>query len=169
MQTQLADCKSLNYPIAREVETCFIIVEKFTKVLRILVGEEFDSEAEEIEFFKTWLPKFEAENQYYGLLYHSVLFEPELCSQAKQFWQRESTRLERFQKEHQGFVHYYTAGFTHLDRFYFLHNNDINGENACSSDMKASELVSLFLALQRFHSHACIQLNNIDGLNQNNS
>ncbi|MGN6399644.1 MAG: RteC domain-containing protein [Flavisolibacter sp.] len=59
--------------------------------------------------------------EYYVLHYHALLFRPCGKKALSQFWYRESLRLEKFQKEHTGFYHYYRSAQVHLDAYYYGH------------------------------------------------
>jgi hypothetical protein len=130
--------------------------------LQQLAGHWFQSESEEINFFKECKPKFTAEREYYNLLYHSFLFLPPDPADALLFWKREEARLERFVAENNDFYNYHRNNQTDLDAFYFLRSQYnphfhtklklyAGMENAVTN---GDVLLSMLMALERYESYA---------------
>lgn len=120
MQQKINQCKNANTLSFKEIECCFqAAFQGWNSVKQKLRNYYFQSEAKEIEFFRTIKPKFTSEIEYFGLLYHCVLFQPKDCSRAIDFLAREGKRLEKFEAENTSFIRCFEEG-TELLAYYFL-------------------------------------------------
>jgi hypothetical protein len=146
------------HPLQEEIEACFGSCYRYWSLVSAkAMNYPFSGLAEEIEFFKKIKPLFVAQMDYYQLLYHALLFQPETTPELLQsFWQRESQRLPDFIQDHHSFYFYYTTGGTWQDADLFTRRpaTGLTEEPHSASD----HLVSRLLALQRYADH--LQENN---------
>src|SRR5689334_8466937 len=90
LQRDIELCKATTISYHKEVESCFgTVVKYWMELSEKLSKHEFQSDEEEIEFFKKWKPKFISEIEYYNLIYHSLLFQPAEPNSLISFWGRE--------------------------------------------------------------------------------
>ncbi len=113
--------------------------------LRNYVKENpFQTEGEEIYFFKSIKPRFFAK-----LLYYTKLLDMEIRRPVgekkldSRFFKKELKRINRFFKQNREFYQYYRSGAVHLDRSYFLRS---------SQDIYFSEDCFLFNSDPQFSS-----------------
>lgn len=159
MLNDLAVCMSMNQPLKTKAEKCFWIAHDHWKELvynKNLL--DFCNDHEEIEFFKFVKPNFTSYQEYFILLYESLLFVPKDKENAICFWQDELKQYERFCNKHRYFISYYQTGKRKLDKVYFLRQNcQTNLECACSIyDINTmyrtshDSLIRSFLARKRY-------------------
>jgi hypothetical protein len=123
----LSQCMRTDQSVEAMTESCFRVSEKYWTLLRKeLTGYSFSSREEEILFFKTIKPRFTSEIEYYGLVYHALMFVPDEITPAdmQNFWKRQLTRLDRLMNDHEGFFNYCRSGRTHKDKQYFTRKED---------------------------------------------
>jgi hypothetical protein len=141
------------------IESCYLVCSNYWFQLRQIVSSyHFQSEEEEIDFFKNIKPLFSCEIEYYNLLYHAALFRPPDDEEVRKFWERECQRLERFVENHVDFVRYMLEGDTCHDKEYFLRNK-LKANCELHVDVEPQEndtytncdaLVAEFLSLQKY-------------------
>jgi len=126
MQADVCKCRQQETPELQWVECCFRAAAGFWLHLReALENYHFNSEEEEIDFFKNVKPLFTSQIEFYTLIYQGILFKPEGDPiKIESFWENESARLGRFRENKQAFVRYYKSGDTSLDKLYFLRNSN---------------------------------------------
>ncbi len=113
-----ANNRVVNNP--EEVENCLSIVCNYWSQLKtIIMVANFESEENEIHFFKNLKPKFTSQIQFYTLLTDILLFVPEEKNQQILFWQEELKRLPQYRELNKDFVDYYESNAVHLDKLYF--------------------------------------------------
>jgi hypothetical protein len=119
-----------------KMESCFRCgIEHWNRLKEKIKHEGFDSDAEEIHFFKDIKPRFTGEIEYYTQRYHAILFLPESDKQAQQFfWDGELGRLEKFFGSYHVFFDYYKTGKTDQDSRYFLRRNS-DGSNIAHANV----------------------------------
>ena len=129
-EKMLAEMEQCNqrFPAEKEqIECCFQSCERNWNTLQQLLDTfRFDSEQEEIWFFKEIKPRFTALLEYYTLVYKANLFLPDSNEDdIHNFWKKELRFTARFFADNQAFYDYYKAGHTDLDELYFVRaNND---------------------------------------------
>jgi hypothetical protein len=158
---QLEECLQVQ-PFERAVECAFSSLKTcWSQLKKVVVNNEFESEEEEIHFFKVLKPKLIAELEYYGLVYHSILFCPPDAEQKLLFWQREADRLQEFKIMYSEFYSYYVSGSTHHDTCYFKRKR-VHPQNREHSESKAKtthdHLVSKLLAFEKYADYALSHL-----------
>jgi hypothetical protein len=119
-----------------KMESCFrCAIEHWNSLKEKIKSEGFDSDEEEIHFFKNIKPRFTGEIEYHTQRYHAILFLPETDAQARQlFWQGELGRIDKFFDSYQIFFDYYKAGKTDRDARYFLRRNS-DGSNIAHANV----------------------------------
>lgn len=96
----------------------------------------FDSTEDEIHFFKYVKPKIQA-----YLIFYSVLLEIENAKlhmsddEIKNFIDKKMRMFRHIMREHIDFVKYYTNGMEHLDKLYFIRNENMTVISRHSSTM----------------------------------
>jgi hypothetical protein len=172
LKDELEQCLK-NGSCKKSIEECFIIAGNCWLQLRAAIAEyTFGSEEEEILFFKTIKPLFTSELEYYSLLYHTLLFCPFDPERQKQFWERESKRLQDFKEQQAGFFDYYISGETDLDNKYYLRANDLREmdsdthpyDKEPNSRTSHDHLIAKLWALERYHEYAQQKLKEIGEL-----
>jgi len=137
-------------PLQQKIEACFgSCYHHWSAVSVRATHHVFTDMHEEITFFKTIKPLFTSLIEYYQLIYHAILFQPDLSTgHVKEFWEREAHRLPAFIDAHPHFVTYYTSGRTEHDAYFFSRVPPIPGVELPHS--RVDHLVSRYLALQRY-------------------
>jgi len=130
---------SLHKALLTEIEasrkSCMTELEYVENVFRIALNywnglkeqlrhSSFESQADEIDFYKNIKPRFTCYIEYVMLINHSLLFVPVENKEAKKdFWESELQELNRFNEKNAAFVDYYKNKRTHHDHQYFLRAN----------------------------------------------
>lgn len=171
MQQQMKHCKNAHTLSCKEIECCFQVAYRgWNRVRQKLKNYSFNCEAKEIEFFRTIKPKFTSEIEYFGLLYHCVLFQPKDRSRAIEFLAREDKRLEKFESENISFIRCFEEG-TELVAYYFLRKHyaftSILDQKVNDADTGAitngDHLAATLLALRRYRFFVQDRLGRIHG------
>lgn len=106
------------------VETCYrTVLNYYDKLKKLVMDEDFEDEAEEIDFFRNVKPAFTCYIEYFVLLSEALFFVHEVDCATK-FWSEEKKRFIRFCEEHDFFVKYYEAGRQDSDVNFFLRENN---------------------------------------------
>lgn len=82
--------------------------------------KDFETDEEEIEFFRHIKPAFTKFIEYYRILNEALLFVPDHEDLQWPYWNNELGRYMRFRNRHQHFVQYYEDGLRENDALYFL-------------------------------------------------
>jgi hypothetical protein len=143
----------------QQIEHSFIVCfNHWLQVTKQLSVHDFKNLREEVLFFKKIKPLFTTHIEYYNLLYHFQLFQPDYCSvKMKDFINAETNRLKKFISAHLSFYIYYKTGASYLDAVYFTQSAvpdsclfakvyNINPRFISSHD----HLVSTLLALEKY-------------------
>jgi hypothetical protein len=144
-------------PPIEKMEACFMTALAHWEHLKENIKKhEFDSDQEEIIFFKTIKPRFTGLVEYYNQCYQALLFLPDSGpAAALYFWKMELRRIQRSFELHAEFIQYYEQGNTDLDETYFLRvysdlSNfekarvyDLDEQTASSHDWLISKLIGL--------------------------
>lgn len=83
----------------------------------------FQSEAEEIEFFKIIKPRLCHRLIYYRKVYNIEMNRPVGVESQREYLQEEIKAINRYNSKRSDFVRYYRSGMTHLDASYYLRNS----------------------------------------------
>jgi len=157
----LQHCQRKELGTLEEVECCFHIAERYWARLRKDVTKfKFEDVSDEIIFFKVIKPKFVAEIEYYSLCYHAELFKKDVkdnCELAK-FWDRESSRFQRFINDNTEFYNYHKSFDRRNDEVYFTRAgsdfSNFPSAKVYDLDERATtshdHLVASFIALERY-------------------
>lgn len=168
MLKDLQYCRQFNSSQHSLTECCFqTAILYWGRIRESLTDFKFENCQEEITFFKTVKPLFTSEIDYYNLIYHSLLFQPDMIHfyQQEIFWKREPLRLERFIEENMDFYSYYKNGGTEMDKLYFLREANQTGNGKAFKDYDNEQtatshdpLIATILALERYHAYVQEQL-----------
>ena len=119
---KLEEIKALELPEDKEIEEsfreCISQEKKITEWLSIF---KFDTEADEIYFFKHILPKISRLIPYYKKRYQEVMFKPPDIIRQLSFFEYELDKVEKFFSDNAAFYQYYKSELSIDDRIYFLH------------------------------------------------
>ena len=83
----------------------------------------FQSEAEEIEFFKIIKPRLCHRLIYYRKVSNIEMNRPVGVESQREYLQEEIKAINRYNSKRSDFVRYYRSGMTHLDASYYLRNS----------------------------------------------
>ena len=168
LQSDIAACKTGNLPCARKVECCFrLAVTQWMELSKKLGHHYFASEENEIRFFKTLKPMITAEIEYYSLVYHSLLFQPDERDALIRFWRREYERLERFKTANQVFIRCYKEDEHERQPWFFLRKCYVPESTVdtriydadISTSTNGDCLVATLLALEKYKEYAKSKMN----------
>ncbi|HEY4875234.1 MAG TPA: RteC domain-containing protein [Puia sp.] len=138
-----------------KMESCFRLgIEHWNKLKSKIKSEGFESDKEEIHFFKDIKPRFTGEIEYYTQRYHAILFLPETDTKSQvNFWEGELGRINKFFGSYHEFFKYYNSKKTEHDERYFLRRNsdgsniahanvfDLDNESATSHDWLLTNMI----------------------------
>lgn len=163
MLDSIEQCMQLSMPEMKKIERCFSIANTYWEKLKeSLRGKDFESEEEEIAFFKNVKPLFTSQMEYYCILSEAILFVPDEKERARLYWIQERDRYQRFLRKYDVFFEYLQEGQNYFDSFYFLRKNyvlvqtwdlpiyDVEIEFCTTYD----GLVRRFLAKKRYDEYA---------------
>jgi hypothetical protein len=162
LQEDMQHCREKGFCVITEIECCYQMANKYWLLLRNeLIRYQFETVAEEIEFFKKFKPLFTSEIVFYELVYHAELFKPEKKSDLRNLLLREKNRLSKFIWNNADFYDYYKMDDTSRDEIFFVReNNDYsNFPNAPAHDLEAKAatshdyLVTQIIALERYDKY----------------
>jgi hypothetical protein len=107
--------------LKKSLEASHILGDAFDSLKKFILSYEFQSEEEEITFFKEIKPKFCYRLIYYRKLYNIEINRPVAgtCKQ-KEYLFEELDAIHKYTNKRLDFVRYYRSGSTHLDSLYFL-------------------------------------------------
>ena len=107
--------------LKKSLDASHVLADAFDKLKKFILSYEFQSEAEEITFFKEIKPKFCYRLIYYRKLYNIEINRPvaAICTQ-KEYLHEELETINKYTNKRLDFVRYYRSSSTHLDSLYFL-------------------------------------------------
>ncbi len=114
---------SENNILKKSLDASHVLANAFDKLKKFILSYKFQSEEEEINFFKEVKPRFCYRLIYYRKLYNIEINRPvaALCTQ-KEYLHEELRAINKYTNKRLDFVRYYRSGSTHLDSLYFLRN-----------------------------------------------
>ena len=138
-------CMQLELPEEERVESCFWIANNYWEKLKEIIKDKtspsgslsegeggfcfFESETDEIEFFRNVKPHFTCHIEYYAILSEALQFVPKPSTSSDQevvdFWKEESKRFERFCRKNHEFVNYHQEEKHECDSSFFLRKNNL--------------------------------------------
>lgn len=167
-ETMLQDmeyCRRKGLGSGMELECLFHICTRYWAILQSEAENyEFESEEEEVIFFKIMKPKFVSEKIYCGLVGNALLFtegsnQPD---ELKKFWDKELLRLEKFTATNAGFYEYYKSGCTNRDSEWFTRKKDFLSNNPDEKAVTAQDQqVSTLLALERYAKYVMQEMKTV--------
>ncbi len=107
--------------LKKSLDASHVLGEAFDRLKKFTLSYNFQSEGEEINFFKEIKPKFCYRLIYYRKLYNIEINRPvaAICKQ-KEYLYEELDAINKYTNKRLDFVRYYRSGSTHLDSLYFL-------------------------------------------------
>ncbi|OJU36949.1 MAG: RteC protein [Bacteroidales bacterium 45-6] len=107
--------------LKKSLEASHILGDAFDRLKEFILSYEFQSEDEEINFFKEIKPRFCYRLIYYRKLYNIEINRPvaAICTQ-KEYLHEELETIHKYTNKRLDFVRYYRSGSTHLDSLYFM-------------------------------------------------
>src|SRR5580698_6102279 len=117
LSREIASIGGMGLSMERETEKCFVLSVQFDRKLHKWLGEfHFESEQEEIGFFKLVKPKFTSSIHYYTKLYQALMLVPPDPIQHVLYYTNELSKTDKFFAEQHEFYAYYKSGATERDR-----------------------------------------------------
>ena len=112
-----SDCNILK----KSLDASHVLADAFDRLKKFILTYKFQSEEDEINFFKEIKPKFCYRFIYYRKLYNIEMNRPvaAVCKQ-KEYLYEEMETIHKYTNKRLDFVRYYRSGSTHLDSLYFL-------------------------------------------------
>ncbi|MDP4260981.1 MAG: RteC domain-containing protein [Bacteroidota bacterium] len=157
MLQDMEHCRRKAYGRVKELECLFHICNRYWAIVQSEAENyEFESEEEEVIFFKIMKPKFVSERLYCGLASHALLFKEDTNDPArlKKFLDNELLRLEKFITMHAGFYEYYKSGNTSKDNEWFTRKRRVQPGNLDDRVVTLQDQqVSNLLALERYTAY----------------
>lgn len=162
MLAEINKCLQDLLPETEIVAACFWAAKnRWLDLKREIKQIPFNSEEEEIDFFRNIKPKFTEQIQYYTIVSEALLFVPAKKEDQVLYWEKEKERYNWFRKKHQDFISYYEDDMHHLDGIWFTRVRDVGvlqdlitydaDTDFCSTH---DYLVRSLLAHKRYHEYA---------------
>ena len=115
--------------ISRALAVSLLLEKVFDKLKRFISTYEFQSEADEIEFFKEIKPRIFCKLIYYRKIYNIEMNRPVSGPDSvKAYLNRELDNIQDYNHKRLDFYRYYRSGASYLDNVYFLRNISHNIE-----------------------------------------
>ena len=108
--------------LKKSLEASLVLGDAFQRLRELVSSYTFESEAEEIEFFKTIKPRLYCHLIYYRKVYNIEMNRPVGIESQYAYLHDEIKAIDRYNDKHSDFVRYYRSGMTHLDSLYYLRN-----------------------------------------------
>jgi hypothetical protein len=122
MMAEITSTAKLSLPeivgIEKNFLDCFLAWERVK-----MLGKKFDTDQEEIDFFRNIKPSFTSVIEYYNVLNEALLYAPANATLNWAYWNKELGRYKRFCDRHKAFIDYYESGSWRNDPEYFLTRN----------------------------------------------
>ena len=156
MLKDIERCWGLELPATERAEKCFWIAYDYADRLKAHVKDGlFNSESEEIDFFRNVKPQFTKYKEFYIILSESFMFVPDDHHSGIKFWEDELKRYKRFCEKNELFVSYYESGQRYHDSIYFArkHYDQRLGPMAPIYDMDIEYLTSYDPLVRSYEAH----------------
>ena len=111
--------------ICRWIELSFMATERAWVKVRQMTTFDFESDTEEILFFKHVKPQFTGLLEFFTLLYKAEVFAPEDTNEQLNYWTLELINCGKFLNDHCDFYEYHKQQKTEKDSQYFLRINHL--------------------------------------------
>lgn len=152
MLIKIKACKKNKTDDEERIQTCFEIATAYKEKVNVAVREhEFTNLCDEIFFFKTIKPLFQAEVEFYTYCYHINLFKTKEMETDKQeledFYKRQLLKREKFRKEQPEFYEYVQEEKTHADECWFTRS--FNSKDCSLFDA----LMGRYRAIEKFEDY----------------
>lgn len=106
--------------LKKSFEASLVLSDAYFRLKEFISTYTFQSEAEEIEFFKIIKPRLCCLLIYYRKIYNIEMNRPMGVESQRAYLQEEIKAINRYNSKRSDFVRYYRSGLTHLDSIYYL-------------------------------------------------
>lgn len=149
----------------------------YERLKEFISNVEFNTEAEEIEYFKKIKPKFQSDLIFYSLIY-SISSKIPIGSldKKKDYYVKQLDKMSTYFEENVDFIKYFRSNETDLDHIYFLRRNA--KERKCPESLNAeidytqctgySSKISKTLAYERLERYLYSELKKLDNYQDQN-
>ncbi|SFS46047.1 RteC domain-containing protein [Lutibacter maritimus] len=175
LEKDLKNIQSKNYEIVTtSEESVHLIRNSLSEFRNFIISNGFNSEEDEIDFFKNIKPKVVSKLIYYGKLFQIESKRPKGSAKTqKKYFENQISKCQEYFNENHLFYLYFKGGETYSDEQYFLRNNkNIRTQFDCSGsfiddffstslDSTYSKFIAYEMLIQYFHFE-------IDKLSSNN-
>ena len=155
---EVENSKSTPIKILKSYHT--LVSSSLEKVKKLVLEEQFDTECEEIEFFKILKPQFTGLIIFASERYSYQSNKPIIIDQVKEYREEQLKFINRFFRQHEFFYQYYRLGATEMDSIHFLRGRkpldlinldflDVDPTFATAGDY----LFSKFFAYEKLQEH----------------
>jgi hypothetical protein len=173
LKSKLPDPMPASFSAGQLSDVITMVFEALKEIRLFLDEHPFESQRQEIEFFKIIKPKFSSELLYYSALQQLLSKTlPDSLLRKKACFSNELEKLSGFFREHQEFYSYIRGGATHMDQVWFLRHNtecpaawfsDLSGINTDHDFSTAQDhKVAAFLACERLWLYCESQLQKLE-------
>ena len=109
--------------ISKSLSISLLLEKVFEELKHYISGYTFQSETDEIEFFKEIKPRIFCKLIYYRKIYNIEMNRPVSGPESiKAYLNRELDNIQDYNYKRLDFYRYYRSGASHLDKVYFLRN-----------------------------------------------
>lgn len=137
--SEIGQCEQESADPSSYIECCFHRCERACmEIDNVISSTDFQSSAEEIEFFRNVKPRFTGLTEFYSILYRTELFAPESEKDRQEFLPLELERVQQFFEKNAEFVDYLRSGDTSRDAIYFVRTGPHATE--CSMDAMLAKI-----------------------------
>ena len=112
----------------KALEASRILDEAFNKLKTFILSYNFQSEEEEILFFKEIKPKLCFRLIYYRKLYNIEMNRPAGTDKQREYLSEVLNDINKYNCKRLDFIRYYRSGSSHLDSLYFLRGKIDTGQ-----------------------------------------
>ncbi len=149
MMQEMESCLQPDSDNQSVIECRFNISLKYwTHIGNELEDLRFNSDMDEIEFYKIVKPKFKSEMEYHNQLYQSDILRPSDPPELKEFWIREQQKFDKYILQHKDFYTYYKSGATNRDEELFLWAGH---EDEKGNSFYYDDLIATLMALEKYN------------------
>ncbi|MFL5741937.1 MAG: RteC domain-containing protein [Flavisolibacter sp.] len=162
MHIDLQNAQNENADPVRHILNYYDIVDRYWNILsEKLSTHKFESNQEEINFFKEIKPLFTSEIEFASLVYQLEIFTPLTDLEFASFIKKERSRFCKFKEKNKEFYRYYKDGRKEFDEMYFLRSRNMLNYfvhtrpydlNICCCTSH-DHLVSTILGLEKYEAY----------------
>jgi hypothetical protein len=106
--------------MTKSLEVSRVLRKAYNQLKEFILSYDFQSEEEEILFFKEIKPRLCFRIIYYRKLYNIEMDRPAGTEKQREYLNDLLNGINKYNSKRLGFIRYYRSGFSHLDSLYFL-------------------------------------------------